>query len=253
MKSRNYIFGILFASILLGASNCKKDPEEPKTGSLQLEFELTNGGTPMAYNDIVSLAGMTEFRMDMLRFYLSHMSVAGSKKDVKVTDLLLADASEFGVTQTKYLYSIAVDQYTAVKFGVGLDAIQNAADPVTFAASHPLSAAQSMYWSWGSKYRFVRLDGRANKDGAIGQPTDLLLAYHPGADSLYITRNVNVPILIKEKETSVLKISIDVAAFFNGPGGEIDLPTEPQTHTGVTDYEIAEKFMANFAASITVK
>lgn len=253
MKKQRLLFGIILTSFILLASNCKPEEEPPKDGTLQLQFELTNNGTPMAYNQVVSLAGMQSYKMDALRFYLSNIYLTIGTKEVFLADVMLADAATFGTAAGVYSYTVPVDSYESLKMGVGLDALQNASDPVTFPANHPLSIAQSMYWSWASKYRFERLDGRANETGNVGQANDLLLAYHPGADAFYSVEQFLMPINIEGGKTKTLTISLDVAAFFDGPGGTIDLPTEPQTHTGVSDYQIAEKFAANFAAAIIVK
>ncbi len=247
--------GILFSSVLILslvfiASSCKDDPEPSTKGNLKVSFELYNGANTMEWNETVSLANVNEYRMEFFKFYLSNIyavTTAGNK--VKLEDVLLADASvSDGMTFT---YELDNGSYDKLEIGVGLDSLLNASDPIQFANEHPLSAAQAMYWSWAAKYRFTRIDGRANENGAIGGSDDLLLAYHPGADEFYRTIEMVNPFTISGDQTTDFKIKLDVAAFYNGPGGVIDIPNEPQTHTEPSDYHIAVKFTDNFAAAFS--
>lgn len=236
-------------AVLVLASSCKDEPEEPITGTLQLKIELYNGTAPMQWNEIVSLAGMNEYRMDFFRFYLSHVQAIQGGNKVELKDLILADAA-VGMT---YNFTLNNGNYDALTFGIGLDVLQNASDPVTFPNAHPLSVAQGMYWSWAAKYRFIRLDGRANEAGQINSPDDFMLAYHPGADEFYREREFVKAFGIQGGKTTVFTLKLDVAAFYEGPGGTIDMPKEPQTHTAPEDYHIAEMFTNNFAAAFSIK
>ena len=131
-----------------------------------------------------------------------------------------------------------------------MDSLLNASDPVQFSNDHPLSAAQAMYWSWATKYRFTRIDGRANENGSIGGSDDILIAYHPGADEFYAVKDFVRPFNLLNYDTLNVTIKMDVSKWFDGPGGVIDLPTEPQTHTAPSDYHIAVKYTENFIAAL---
>jgi len=248
MKSYIRLFVALTLVFSLLATKCKDEPKDPVDGKLNLKIELYNGSSPITWNDVISTGGMNEFRMDFFRFYLSHLKANKGSELTNLADVVLADASN----NMSFTYDMMPGGYDGIAMGIGLDALQNASDPVTFANTHPLSVAQSMYWSWAAKYRFVRIDGRANKLGTVNSPDDVLLALHPGADEFYRQVAFAKPFIIEEGKTTTFVLKLDVAKFFDGPGGTIDLQTEPQTHTSPEDYHIAEKFTDNFAAAFSL-
>lgn len=252
MKRQVLFSSIIMLSLVFIASSCKDDPEPtPDTkGNLKVSFQLYNGANTMDWDETVSLDNVNEYRMEFFKFYLSNIYAVNTSGDkVKLEDVLIADASVAdGMTFT---YELENGSYDKLEVGVGLDSLLNASDPIQFANDEPLSAAQAMYWSWAAKYRFVRIDGRANENGTIGSPDDLLLAYHPGADEFYRTIELVNPFTITGGQTADFNVKLDVAAFFNGPGGTIDIPTEPQTHTEPSDYHIAVKFTNNFVAAFS--
>jgi hypothetical protein len=248
MKKLITLFTFLMLSLTTVIfSGCEGDEEE-ENGTFSLQIELYHDGVPMtAWNEIIAVDGVNEFRIEFFRYYLSNLKLIQGNSEIFLTDVVLANAAvENGMT---FNFQVKEGNYDAFKTGIGLDAVLNAKDPVAFPNEHPLSAFQSMYWSWGSKYRFIRIDGRANELGSVFSTDDILVAYHPGADEFYRERLFEKSFQITGGNTTVLKLRLDVAKFFDGPGGVIDIPAEPQTHTEPSDYEIAEKITDNFAAA----
>ena len=244
----------LFAAMLLVVQSCKdsEDPDvKPVRGAfIKLNFELYNGTNPMVWDDIIAVDHMEEYRMELFKFYLSNIKIVTNQgastllKDVVILNAADAD----GMTLT---YDAPQGVYEKLVMGIGLDSVLNASDPIQFADEHPLSAAQSMYWSWAAKYRFVRIDGRGKEFAS--DTTQILIAYHPGADEFYRTREFMKPFQLVDEDTTTINMKLDVAKWFAGPGGTIDIPTEHQSHTTPDDYPIALKFTDNFAASFELK
>ena len=237
-------------------SGCKDDPEPPNNGNptnkgnIVLQFSLYNGANAMAWDDVVSISDVIEYRMEFFKFYLSNLyAVKTDGSKVSLAEVILADASKSD--GMKFTYTIPTGSYDKLEWGIGLDTVLNASDPVQFAASHPLSASQAMYWSWATKYRFVRIDAKANKDSTLGKPSDILLAYHPGADEFYSVIDLVKPFSISEAANTNFNVKLDMAALFDGPGGVITISTEPQTHTEPSDYHIAVKFMNNMKTAFS--
>jgi len=239
-------------SLVFIASSCKEDPkpQPSEDGTLKVSIQLYNGANAMNWDDVIAVDNVNEYRMEFLKFYLSNIyavNTSGNKAMLK--DVVLADASvSDGMT---FEFKLKKGSYDKLELGVGLDSLLNASDPIQFSNDHPLSAAQAMYWSWATKYRFTRIDGRANENGSIGGADDILIAYHPGADEFYRTIELVNPFTISVGSTTNFNVKLDVAAWFNGPGGTIDIPTEPQSHTEPSDYDIAVKFTNNFAAAFS--
>lgn len=248
MKHLSIVLGL---SCLALASSCKEDKPEPTNkGNLVLQFQLYNDADAMAWDEVVSISDVNEFRMELFKFYLSNLyAVKTDGSKVKLTDVILPDASK--ADGMKFTYNIPNGSYDKLEWGVGLDVSLNASDPVQFDPIHPLSASQNMYWSWATKYRFAQLNAKANKDTALGSSSDILVAYHPGADDFYGVIEVVKPFSISEAANTSFPVKLDMAALFNGPGGVITISTEPQTHTEPSDYYIAEKFMLNMMSAFS--
>lgn len=251
MKKSVFLSMLVISGLIFSSSSCKNDePAKPTTGTLNLSFALYNGANTMDWDETVAIDNVNEYRMEFMKFYLCNLyAIKTNGDEVKLKDVLIADASvENGMTFT---FTLAPGSYDKIRIGFGLDSLLNASDPVQFQPAEPLSAAQAMYWSWATKYRFVRIDAKANENGTIGSPDDILVAYHPGADEFYGTREFVNPFSITAGSTSNFDIKLDMAAVFNGPGGVLNIPTEPQTHTEPSDYDIAVKFIANWLAAFS--
>lgn len=252
MKKSIFLNAAIFVGLVALVSSCQcetDNPPEPEYNShLKLVIELYNGAQPMNWDDVVAVDNVKEYRMEFFKYHLDRIkAVNNAGSEILLEDVLIADASEpDGMT---FVFAAPDGGYEKLIVGVGLDEILNASDPISFAPEEPLSAAQAMYWSWAAKYRFVRIDARANKSGTIGDTSDILVAYHPGADEFHSFVEWAKPFNLMSGDTTEFKVKLDLAAFFDGPGGKIDIPSEPQSHTTPDDYDIAEKFMINFAAA----
>ena len=255
MKKSTLIATLFMAAMVFYGSSCKDDPkpEQPENkGTLELTFEFYNGENPMLWDDVVSIDDVNAFKIEFLKFYLSNLSATRTSGEVdKLAEVLLANAAE-PLDGMAFSFKLSPGSYDKIKIGFGLDSLLNASDPVQFLPEEPLSAAQAMYWSWATKYRFVRMDAKANENGPLGSSNDILVAYHPGADEFYGEREFINPFTIAKGETTTMRIKIDLAAVFNGPGGIINIPTEPQTHTEPSDYHISVKFIENWIAAFSV-
>ena len=251
-----YILSLLVISgLVFTSASCKDDPKplpEENEGYLKLDFSMYNGTNAMAWNDVVAVDSVNAFRMEFLKFYLSNLYTFKNNGDaVKLADVLLANAATSGNDGMTFYFKLPAGGYDKVKIGFGLDSLLNASDPVQFMPEEPLSAAQSMYWSWATKYRFVRIDAKANVSGSLGGADDILVAYHPGADEFYGEREFVNPFTIAKKDTTTFSMKLDMGAVFDGPGGKINIAKEPQTHTEPSDYAVSVKLIANWIAAFS--
>jgi len=121
-------------------------------------------------------------------------------------------------------------------FCVGVDSLNNAMDPTSFDVDHPLSSANDMYWSWATKYRFLRIDGRSNASGTLGTD-DILLAWHTGKDELYRCVDLTSQLAGSIKGGDHLILEFELDQFIQN----MSLETESMTHTMADDYDIAVK------------
>lgn len=250
------LFSTALALLALGA--CKDDEVvqeiPPVEHNLQLAFEVTLDGSPVAVNtNLVSNSPeLKGLRIDRMMNYISDVAIQNVDGNwVPVTDVLFY---HLGVSDKRiYNFKVQAGDYQAIRFAVGLNAAQNGADPLQFETTHPLSSANGMYWSWATKYRFVIFEGRVSETGPILGVDNIVYAYHPGHDDFYEVQSYPISFSLNNSTTQQLTMSASINQMFNGTAGAIDLPTERTTHTTPTDFHIAERYMENLRNGITVK
>ena len=133
-------------------------------------------------------------------------------------------------------------------FGLGVPSQLNNMDPTAFETSHPLSSAFAMYWTWASKYRFLKVEGRFNDSGDLSNAgSNSALIWHTGTDDLYRTVTFNEQ--IQPGDHVVIKLDLDQLI------NAISLQNNGFTHTTVDSYATAELVSDQVisAFSITVK
>lgn len=235
---------VLTAFLFVG---CEDDVVED--GSITVQFELVNNGVPVELGENYVGDQFSLMRLEQLKFYISDLKLGSSSSISKDVDVI-----DFYTGRTSFkIADVTPKVYDGFTMNVGLNATQNASNPIDFATGDPLSASWGLYWSWATKYRFVLMEGRGTNDGALDGTNDASIAMHPGADDMLQTVTFSNGITVSEGSNKTITILIDVEEFWDGPGGAIDLETEPQTHTTPEDRYIAEKFIANFAAAMYIE
>jgi len=200
-----------------------------------VHFELTSTGAHHQLGDTI-YAGDTAVVFDLFHLYLSNLAIDG---EVLEPAWFINTSDSLSTTIKLPLKKNA----TTFSFGLGLDEVQNAFDPTSFEIGHPLSSANAMYWSWASKYRFVKAEGRLNYSGQLGAD-DQLLIWHTGLDTLYRTKTLDLAI----EPGNTINVALDLDHLFSG----VSLEKEVFTHTDVTDFDVAEAVTNQMIQSIEV-
>lgn len=241
---KNLLF--LLSLVLVVGTSCKEDKKELGEGMLKVSTELYNGNERVSIDDTVALTDEYNFYLSLFRLYLAQVEIKGNEGTKLISAIELVDPAG---NNNSFSAKIAEGDYDTFELGYGVDAIQNDMDPGSFDNAHPLSSYQSMYWSM-LKYRFAKFEGKA-KSRTSGVD-NIFIAYHPGTDDLYEKKSYPLNVKIRNGVTTEIKLRMDINAFMDGPGGKIDMATEPQTHSEPSDIHIARKFMENVAASAKV-
>jgi hypothetical protein len=205
-----------------------------------MEVRLNYNGAPYTVGETV-YKGDTALKFEKFYFYLSDVQLG----DQLLEEVLFCNAEDSATMN----YQWTLDQKaTALTFAVGVDSLNNAMDPTSFEVGHPLSSANDMYWSWATKYRFLRIDGRLNGTGTLGTD-DILLAWHTGKDALYRTVDLSSALSspIKPGDHVILEFNLD--ALIAG----MSLENESMTHAMVDDYDIAVKLSDNLPSAFSVR
>ena len=220
---------LAFSTLLL--ASCGNREKE-----IGLHFELTSDASYHTVGDTL-FKGDTAIAFDLFHLYLSDLSLNGAV----VEPVWFINTSDTATTSIKLPLKKTA---TSFSLGLGLNETQNASDPTSFETTHPLSSAKAMYWSWASKYRFVKADGRVNHTGQLGSG-DLSLIWHTGLDTLYRTRSYDLTI----EPGDELYVTLDLDALISA----LSMERQVFTHTDVTTYDVAEAVTNEMIQSIGVE
>ncbi len=253
MKTYSVYFLLFFLSIYF--ISCEKKLKPPKgegnasaiPALVKLKASFNYDGNNLTLNQVVNDQLGRAIKIELFKFYLSniylHYTQGGS---VKAEDVLLFNFNS--ATGTEFFLKTTSGNFNGISFGIGLDAQQNASDPSTFEANHPLSVLQNTYWTWATKYRFIMLDGKGDGDGDSN--LNDLFSYHAGDDLLYNTIQFNLPTFqLKSNTIPTIEISVDLDKVFFGTNGAIDFVSESSTHS---TNPTAFKFAGNFSNALSV-
>lgn len=238
---------IIFAAVLFAGTACKEDNKESKEGMLKVSVELYNGSERVMVDDTVKLQDYN-FYLSLFRLYLAEVEISNANGTREISSIELVDPAS--TDANSFSVKVPEGDYNSFELGYGVDPVQNDMDPGSFPNEHPLSSYQSMYWSM-LKYRFAKFEGFADSS-ATAKNENIGIAYHPGTDPLYHKKSYDLDIKVRDGQTTEIMMRMDINDIMNGPGGKIDLGTEPQTHSEPSDIHIAIKFMDNLASAVKV-
>lgn len=225
---RSFIL-LLFTSFLVVSCGTKKE-------NISLEIQLNYDNIPHLVGDEI-FKGDTAVQFDLFQLYLSNLTLGNTVAE----EVLFINA----IDSSSLNYTISLPRkVSTLSLGLGVDSVQNSMDPTTFPTSHPLSSANAMYWSWASKYRFLKVDGKVNSGGTIGVDDDFLV-WHTGTNGLYRTAIFEQE--IRPGDHMILKI--DLNQLLSG----LSLKEDLFTHAGVDTYSIAEKVTDTLLAAMTLE
>lgn len=147
------IFGF-FAVLLAGGFT---RGQEPVTGSVALSFSHEfNGQALVVGNQLYALPEGDSLSLDVVRYYITHVTLLGKQVYHESDSYHLIDAEE-PVSQQIMLRGVPVGRYDSLSFYVGTDSLAN----VSGAMGNDLDPSLGMYWAWNSGYINVKLEGRS--------------------------------------------------------------------------------------------
>ena len=223
------VFLLVLTCFLVAACGTKKK-------NVSFEIQLNYDNVPHLVGEVV-FKGDTAVQLDLFHFYLSNLTLGNTIAE-EVLFINAMDSSSLN-------YTVSLPRKVSMlSFGLGVDSIQNSMDPTTFSTSHPLSSANAMYWSWASKYRFLKVDGKVNPTGSIGVDDDFLV-WHTGTNSLYRTAMFEQD--IRPGDHVILKIDLNVLL------SDLSLKDDLFTHAGVDTYTIAEKVTETLISAMALE
>ena len=230
---RKYSVFFILALFLFSCAPEKKD------NTLSIKFNINAGTSPLQYN-VNYIIDTFDVQFTLVEFYISQPVFSSGAEMISFEDsYFLADA---GLSNNTFVVGdIGKRTIDGVAFGFGVDSSRNtitgskAIPAFSYALTHPLSAANNMYWSWNPGYVWAKLEGRVDVDND-GDFIDVgeTFSIHTGIDAAYryISRTF---IFTMNDVPKTIQVDVDALRFFDN----YDLAGSPFAHpldTNAADY-----------------
>lgn len=199
-------------------------------GRVDLPVQFVVNQTPMTIGTPATGRTGLEYQLSALELFLAEPALVDANGREFKAQIVAADGSplSYGIqlvnaddpaTETLHL-SAPQGGYTALKLGVGVPAGCNATSSTD--AVYPLDPDSQMFWTWGSQFLFIRIEGATRLPPA---PELTTFFHHVGYDPAYAHLTVPSPggITVSANGTGpALVIDIDLML-----AGSETMPTGP--------------------------
>ncbi len=137
------------------------------------------------------------FNLKRLEYYISQISlVHDGGTETAIEDLYILVNAE--ATTSVELGNYNINEVEAIRFFIGVDSLNNHADPALFIDPHPLAPQfPSMHWGWSAGYRFVALEGKSGPE--LNQECQI----HALGDQNYFQTEVMVNFIAEDGNLSI--------------------------------------------------
>lgn len=174
-----------------------------------------------------------DFSINRIDYYISGISIqhdGGKVTSVPATHYILATGDNDVISD---LGSYAITDVESISFHVGVDAVNNHADPALHPEGHPLAhRSPPMHWGWAAGYRFIAIEGNC------GDSLAKYFSVHTVGNALYL--KTTVPVTGRMVNG---KLVIALNADYIKSVEDIDLSTGMAAHgSGADETKMAENF-----------
>jgi hypothetical protein len=190
-------------------------------GQKEVYFQLNQylGNTPFALGGKGTNDLGTTFSISRLDYYISSIKLHHDGKTTSMPDKYIFVSQ--GQKVNELLGNFDISRLDSITFAIGVDSIDNHADPTLWPAGHPLAPkSPEMHWGWASGFRFVAVEGKS------GANLEFNYEIHGLGDELYkpttivtngAAQNVSITVSIDADYTKSFKsININKNLNFHG-------------------------------------
>jgi hypothetical protein len=202
---------LTFLVLVLGVS-CKKDEEVlPPADKANVSVTVYNSSGTSAVNltSFVTNPLNISYRTDLLKYIISNIKLVredGTEVSFPNVELInQEDASSLSFN----LADAPNGNYTAMRFVLGLDSLQNA----TLVNGGDLDPSDGMVWTWNTGYIFLKHEGRFIDSTGTQQP----FFFHYGTNRAYTEIEVPIENLTINGEMRKLRLNFDLSKMYSQP------------------------------------
>ncbi|ALJ05504.1 hypothetical protein APS56_10400 [Pseudalgibacter alginicilyticus] len=271
---KKYLLLLITTLVIISCSN----DDMPVANNVILEFNNTFNGTTIVLGNATSTSATVNtsvegqiHHFEELKYVITNIRLIkadGIEIPYNVNNL---DNGATVVNQSKaetlkyVLSNIPTDEYSTIKFGLGVKSDLNTLDQVSFPNFYATAGANDtqMHWEWGTGYRFTKIEGfygvennqlsfhsGSTVEGTEGDEN----TYVPGFDA-YRDITLNLPTnAIVGNHAPTIKIEADFDALLSGKSNTIILEADnatPSIHTSVTMSKFVDNLGGNGTTDIT--
>lgn len=249
------ILTLLFFAVLFLFNGCKSEdpklPDSTKYANVKVTFVPVVNGSPFYMDSVYNSDTLQDYKyyFELFKFYISDLKFTNSNGELLAEDVALMD---FGYNVPRFAFEVNLEQegsFDSVSMGIGLDPVQNASDPITFPADHPLSSSQGTHWDWTSMYRFIMIEGKIDTTNT-GSNFNLGFAVHTGFNKNYRRLSFAKPTKLEKGKKYELTFEVDIHKILFNTDHPTDFRTNSVSHS---DNALNTLLADNFAAAVTLK
>ena len=231
------------------------DSKEPNTTSgtaqeISLQILPKVNGIEAKVNQFYHLKNGDSILFSRLDFYMQGLSFKDRSGKSARLDTIFLFSNKNSTNKLSFKSTSLPTTIDSISFLCGLGDLTNSFDPNNYSETHPLSSYKNMYWTMGSKYRFIVIEGNIKTASGNMIP----YSFHTGLNYKYaanipvsITLNVSNPILYK------LNLNID-KVFYPSLGSLLDYKNnETQAHGDAADGPLTDKVALNFSRAFSLE
>ena len=213
---------------------------------IAIEIKAIWAAKPLALSQDVETDDM-KVKVTRIDYLLSHASLKRKDGSWLQTRDWFASFKHSAGRDTALIFGVPAEEFTAIRFAVGVDPETNRSDPHLRAPEHPLNPeVNGLHWGWQGGYIFMALEGHfTSKSG------------NDGAYSLHLANDphlvwVEVPLKLPPAGVGTIHLTLDLEQAFHGKN-KINLTQgENSTHSREGD-PLAPKLAANLQNAFRLK
>lgn len=212
---RRLIVFILITSTL-SLFSCRSEQSEGVTSDVTITLKTNFAGQPFVSNKLYTYPSSGVIQFEKLSLFLSDIvlltedgknEIALDEIEYLPIEIIQSDTVSAKEGWVRAYSSIPVGDYTGVKFGLGVNPIENGQQPSDFATSHPLSDI-NRYAPEYSSYIFESIVGQYHNDGNTTDFTFEILK-----DGLYQEVVLEKAVTITDNENEII-FNLDLEKVF---------------------------------------
>lgn len=225
-------------------SDATKDDGSCEHHTLNINLKITHNGTALSEYDVFEKDGKS-FRLETMRYYLSHLSLSSTDGASEEVEVHLYDIDKESTHQIQ-LNNLKQDLYNSIQFNLGLDEALNSSDPNSFSSNHPLSASNNTYWNMEpASYMFVMFEGKIDSLG--GANFDFPKTYHLAHQDLLRSISINHTIDFSESNSLTISLHLEIGEMFN------NINISEQVPHSVDSSPTANELMSNISNAFIIE